>query len=404
MRFLFTHTLRLCCTLTALTVASVLHSQTANDTSVATLQTAFRKYATLDSVVGGSLLVIRNGAAVLHDNVGMGDRALKEPITDATIFHWGSITKTLTAVAIMQLRDRGKLSLDDKITRYIPELRQLHNPFGSTDDITLRMLLSHTAGTRDGTWPYGDGNPWEPFEPTKWEQLVAMMPYQQVLFKPGARYAYSNPAFVYLARVIEQITGDPWIHYVQKNIWTPLGLTQSYVNGTPYHLASDRSNNYYVRRDSATKSIAVTANGRDFDPGITIPNGGWNAPLGDLMKYVAFLTNASNSDAKLQRTYDTLLSRKSLEEMWTAVLPLNAAAPKDGSIGLSFFLYSFGNERVIGHTGTQAGFRSFLYFSPRTKRAVVSVYNTSSQAQLAGAGQALRDMTQAVFRYLEKSP
>ncbi|MBC8087351.1 MAG: beta-lactamase family protein [Phycisphaerae bacterium] len=249
-----------------------------------------------------------------------------------------------------------------------------------------------------------DGKPWEPFEPTKWEQLVAMMPYQQVLFKPGSRYGYSNPAFVYLARVIEQITGDPWVHYVQKNIWTPLELTRSDVNGTPYYLASDRSNNYYVRRDTAMKSISVTANGRDFDPGITIPNGGWNAPLGDLMKYVAFLTNASNVDAKLQRTFDTVLSRKSLDEMWTAVLPLNAAAPNDGSIGLSFFLYKFGNERVIGHTGSQAGFRSYLYFNPRSRRAVISVYNTTSQAQLPGAGQALRDLTQSVFRYLEKSP
>lgn len=397
------NTLRLVCTVSALVLAPLASGQTASDTSVATLQASFRKYASSDSVVGASLLVMQNGAPVVHDNFGLGDRALKEAITNNTIFHWGSITKTLTAIAIMQLRDRGKLSLDDKITRYIPELRQLHNPFGSTDDITLRMLMSHTAGTRDGTWPYGDGKPWEPFEPTRWEQLVAMMPYQQVLFKPGSKYGYSNPAFVYLARVIEQVTGDPWIHYIQKNIWTPLELTRSYVNATPYHLAGDRSNNYSVRRDSATRALMVSANGRDFDPGITIPNGGWNAPLGDLMKYVAFLTNASNGNPNLQRTYDTVLSRKSLEEMWTAILPLNAAAPKDGSIGLSFFLYKFGSERVIGHTGTQAGFRSFLYFNPRSRRAVISVYNTSSQTQLPGAAQALRDLNQSVFRYLEQS-
>ncbi len=397
-------TLCLACASATLVWASVAGGQASSDTSVATLQAAFRKYAAADSVVGASLLVMRNGAPVVHDNLGLGDRALKEPITNASIFHWGSITKTLTAIAIMQLRDRGKLRLDDKITRYIPELRQLHNPFGSTDDMTLRMLLSHTAGTRAGTWPYGDGKPWEPFEPTRWEQLVAMMPYQEVLFKPGSKYSYSNPAFVYLARVVEQITGDPWIHYVQKNIWTPLELTRSYVNGTPYHLAGDRSNNYYVRRDTTTKSITVTANGRDFDPGITIPNGGWNAPLGDLMKYVAFLTSATNGDAKLQRTYDTVLSRKSLEEMWTAVAGLNAAAPNDGAMGLSFFLYNFGSEQIIGHTGSQAGFRSYLYFNPRSKRAVISVYNTTSQATLPGAAPALREMTQRVFRYLEKSP
>jgi CubicO group peptidase (beta-lactamase class C family) len=406
MKYSIGHTLRLSAVLGAsiLVGTSGTYAQAANSVTVDSLQASFRKYVAADSIVGASLLVVRNGAAVLHDNVGMGDRALNQPITDASIFHWGSITKTLTAIAIMQLRDRGKLSLDDKITHYIPELRQIHNPFGSMDDITLRMLMSHTAGTRDGTWPYGDGKPWEPFEPTKWEQLVAMMPYQQVLFKSGSKFGYSNPAFVYLARVIEQITGDPWIHYVQKNIWTPLGLTRSYVNETPYHLAADRSNNYYMRRDSVSKVLRANANGRDFDPGITIPNGGWNAPLGDLMTYVAFLTNASNGDPKLQRTYDTILSRKSLEEMWTAVAPLNAAAPREGSIGLSFFLYNFGNARVIGHTGSQAGFRSFLYFNPRSKEAVIAVYNTTTQAPSPEAIQAQRDLTQRVYKYLEKSP
>ncbi len=375
------------------------------DTSWHTLQSAFRRYVTADSIVGASIASMRNGAIIARDNVGMGDRALREPVTDATIFHWGSITKTLTAIAIMQLRDRGKLSLDDHITTYLPELRQIHDAFGSMDDITLRMLLSHSAGTRNGTWPYGDDNSqWQPFEPTKWEQLVAMMPYQQLLFKPGTQFGYSNPAFVYLARVIEQITGDPWIHYIQKNIWTPLGLTHSYVNTTPYHLAGDRSNNYYVQRDSTTRALSITANGRDFNPGITIPNGGWNAPLTDLMTYAAFLTNAAHDDPKLQHMYDLILSRTSLNEMWSQVVPLDALHPANGSMGLSFFLYTVGSERIIGHTGSQAGFRSFLYFNPRTARAVVAVYNTSSFASLPGAAMAERALNDAVKQYLAKSP
>ena len=374
------------------------------DTSWLTLQAAFRHYVAADSVVGASVLVMRDGAVLRRDNIGMGDRARAEPVADATIYHWGSITKTLTAVAIMQLRDRGKLTLDDKITRYIPELRQVHDRFGSMDDITLRMLLSHSSGLRNGTWPWTEGNDWEPFEPTRWEQLVSMMPYQQLLFAPGSQFGYSNPAFIYLARVIEQITGDPWIHYVQKNIWTPLGMTQSYVNATPYHLERDRSNNYYVRRDSASGALSVTANGRDFDPGITIPNGGWNAPLSDLATWAAFLTDATGGDARKRRLYDTILSRKSLDEMWTAVVPLSASNPLPGSMGLSFFLYQRGTERIVGHTGSQAAFRAFLYFNPRTRRAVIAAYNTSSLTELAGAKAAQQQLNDAVFRYLEKSP
>ncbi len=88
--------------------------------------------------------------------------------------------RALTAISIMQLRDRGKLSLDDKIVRWVPELRAMHDPYGMMDSITIRMLLSHTAGFQNPTWPYGNDQPWEPFEPTTWNQLVAMMPYQEL--------------------------------------------------------------------------------------------------------------------------------------------------------------------------------------------------------------------------------
>lgn len=387
----------------ALVVAAPAASAQA-DTSWLTLQAAFRQYTAADSVVGASILTMRDGAVVRRENLGMGDRARGEPVTDATIFHWGSITKTLTAIAIMQLRDRGKLTLDDKITRYLPELRALHNPFGSMDDITLRMLMSHSSGLQNGTWPYTKGNEWEPFEPTTWNQLVAMMPYQTLLFAPGSQYGYSNPAFIYLARVIEQVTGDPWIHYIQKNIWTPLGLTHSYVNATPYHLERDRSNNYYVRLDSVSRALTITANGREFDPGITIPNGGWNAPLTDLATYTAFLTNATGGDANRQRLYDTILSRQSFDEMWRSVVPLSATGATEGSMGLSFFLYTRGSERIVGHTGSQAAFRAFLYFNPRTRRAVIAAYNTTSLTELPGAKNAQRQLNDVVFRYLEKSP
>src|SRR5882724_1865816 len=198
---------------------------------------AFDAYTRGDSIVGASVLVLKDGRVLARHEYGSGDRALGQRTDSNTIYHYASITKTLTAIAIMQLRDRHRLSLDDRVTSYIPELRQLHDPFGAMDAITIRMLLSHTAGFQDPTWPYRAGKPWEPFEPTRWEQLVAMMPYQEIAFPPGSRFSYSNPAFIYLARVIEAVTGDPYPTYIQKNIWTPLGLTRSYFGATPYHLA-----------------------------------------------------------------------------------------------------------------------------------------------------------------------
>ena len=336
---------------------------------------AFDSYAMADSVVGASALVMENGRVTSHHERGLADRARREPVDERTIYHWASITKTLTAIAIMQLRDRGRLTLDDKVTSYVPELRQMHNPFGSMDAVTIRMLLSHTAGFQNPTWPYKAGKSWEPFEPTRWEQLVSMMPYQEIQFRPGSQYSYSNPAFIYLARIIEQLTGDPYEVYVQKNIWTPLSMTQSYFGATPYHLSRWRSNNYTLRGDSSGAET-VGANGREFDPGITIPNGGWNAPLGDLVRYLGFLTHATQGDTATTRLYDTVLKHSSLEEMWKPVMRLPPPGEPGSAVGLSFFLSPQG---MVEHSGYQAGFRSFIVLNPRTSKALIYALNTDNE-------------------------
>src|SRR5438046_3991399 len=198
---------------------------------------AFDAYATGDSVVGASVLGLRDGRVLAHHEYGFADGALGRRVDERTSFHWGSITKTLTAVAVMQLRDRKRVSLDERVTQYIPELRQVHDPFGSMDDVTIRMLLSHSAGFQNPTWPYKAGKSWEPFEPTRWEQLVAMMPYQEVAFAPGSRYSYSTPGSIDLARMLEQLTGDPYQSYASKNMWPPPGIPPSYCGATPTHLS-----------------------------------------------------------------------------------------------------------------------------------------------------------------------
>jgi len=357
-----------------------------------------------DRIVGASVLLVQDGRVQAHHEHGLADREKATQVNEHTIFHYGSITKTLTAIAIMQLRDRRKLSLDDQVTRYIPELRLVHNPYGSMDNVTIRMLLSHSAGFQNPTWPYKQGKPWEPFEPTTWNQLVAMMPYQEVLFQPGSRFSYSNPGFIYLARIIEQLSGDSWETYVQKNIFAPLGLTHSYFGVTPYYLEADRSHNYTRARDAAGKET-VADNGADFDPGITIPNGGWNAPLGDLAIYLAFITNATHGDAATQQRYDTVLKRSSLEEMWRPLYPVpparNAPAGQTESMGLSFFGLPRGRATLIGHTGSQAGFLAFMYLNPANGKAVVAAFNTSSDLPPGNETSAVDTIREAAFKMIE---
>src|SRR5215831_9971446 len=336
-------------------------------------QAAFDKYVHDDSIVGAAYVLVKDGRESEWHSVGMADREGNQPVDRNTIFHWGSITKTLTAVAVMQLRDQHKISLDDSITKYVPELNRIHSDYGPVSQITLRQLLSHTSGFQGPTWPYRDDTkPWQPFEPTEWAQLVAMMPYQELAFKPGSKYSYSNPAFIYLARVIEKVWGLPYQTYIQQNIFTPLGMTHSYFNLTPAALAKDRSNNYSIFVDASGKET-VKANGREFDTGITTPNGGLNAPLGDLVRWVAFLTGKNSPAAR------PILARATLEEMWRPVVPMNQSAERPESMGLSFFLSPRGAETFIGHGGSQAGFRAWLEFNPRTGAAIISAFNTAHE-------------------------
>jgi CubicO group peptidase (beta-lactamase class C family) len=326
----------------------------------------FDAFAQTARIVGGSAVLVRDGRIVARHHYGFADRAGGRRAGDSTIYHWASVTKTLTAIAVLQLRDRGLLQLDDSITRWVPELRAVHGPAGAVDRITLRMLLSHSSGFQSPTWPWGGGEPWEPFEPTEWSQLVAMMPYQQLEFPPGSRYGYSNPGYIYLARVVEKLTADPWAVYVQKNIWTPLGMDRSYVGATPYHLAAQRSHGYRVAGDS------VVDLGADFNPGITIPNSGWNAPVADVARYLAFLTAAVPDS--------TVLARRTLTEMWAPSVRTGAALPEFAAVGLGFFSLEHEGRRIVGHTGDQAGYRSYVYFDPAASTGVILVFNTNNDA------------------------
>src|ERR1700743_1492811 len=105
-------------------------------------------------IVGGSFALIHASSPATEFFFGEARTATHRPIDAHTAYNWASITKTMTAIAILQLRDRGLLSLEDPAVRYVPELRQVHDAYGSIDDITIRHLLTHSAGFRNPTWPW----------------------------------------------------------------------------------------------------------------------------------------------------------------------------------------------------------------------------------------------------------
>ncbi len=326
-------------------------------------------------IVGSSIVLIHDGQTAFSGHFGLADKEGGRPAGDRTIYHWASITKTLTGIAIMQLRDRGLLKLDDPVTRYIPELHQVHDPFGPMEAITLKHLMTHSSGFRGATWPWKD-KPWQPWEPPRWEHLAAMLPYTEIEFVPGSRWSYSNPGIVFLGRIIELLTGDDFEVYVDKNILKPLEMHESYFDTTPAHLLKDRAHSYYV------KGGEVTAAPFDVDTGVTVSNGGLNAPIVDFAKYLNFLMG----DPKKQALYDVILKRSSLEEMFQPVLRIAPAgestspdAPGDERQGLLFFLEDHFGARYVCHSGGQNAFATHFYYLPESRTAYAVAFNTYAE-------------------------
>jgi CubicO group peptidase (beta-lactamase class C family) len=316
-----------------------------------------------NNIVGSSMIFVADGQIIGQSFNGMADLDNHRPVNENTIYHWASITKTFTAIAIMQLRDQDLLDLEDPIVNYIPELRQVYNAYGDIEKITLHHLMTHTSGFRNPTWPWGGDKKWHPHEPREWSQLVAMFPYTEILFEPGSQHSYSNPGIIFLGRVIEIVSGDDYEVYMDKNVFKPLKMYKTYYDKTPYHLLPFRSNNYYLRGDT------LISNGLDFDTGITVSNGGMNAPLGDMVKYLSFLLGTEGDNYPI-------LERESLKEMWETQFIIDIQNELKLSRGLSFLILENDNLRIIGHTGGQKGFISFFYIHPESKTGAIVVFNT----------------------------
>ena len=120
--------------------------------------------------------------------------------------------------------------------------------------------------------------------------------------------------------------------------------------------------------------MAPRAGGPEFDPGVTIPNGGWNGPVDDVATWIAFLTGRPGGRA----APPDLIARATLAEMWTPVVPVGRDGAVTESMGLGFFLFDVNGHHLVGHTGDQGGFRSFMAFDPSSGEGVIGVVNTSN--------------------------
>ena len=335
------------------------------------IQAAHAKALHQEDVVGATFSLASDGALLARFDIGYADREQEIKVNEQTIFHWASVTKTFTSIAIMQLVERGLLSLDAVVIDYLPEISAVHNPFGPMDGITVRHLLSHSAGLRSPSWPWNDEPDWQPYEPRHWSQLVAMMPYTEILFEPGTRFGYSNLGIIFLGQIIERVSGDDIEVYIDKNILKPLGMYRSYFDRTPWHLITHKTLGYF-REESGIRSV-----GREFDTGITAANGGLNAPASDMMKFANFLAGA------LERP--SVLKPETLALMYQPLHPVSSDEDREVSVGLGFFVADHRTAdgevivRWVGHSGYQLTHRSSLMVNPADRQVFVAAANTVSR-------------------------
>lgn len=187
---------------------------------------------------GATALVARNGQIIYHKAIGMANLELNVPMQTGHVFRIGSITKQFTAVAVLQLMEQGKLSLQDDITRFIPDY-PTHGYH-----ITIEHLLTHTSGIASYT-----------SEPDYMKQMSMEVSPKEMIdrfknlpmnFAPGTQWRYSNSGYFLLGYIIEVITGKPYSAYVEENFFKPLGMTNSYY-GDNADIIKNRVSGYSIR-------------------------------------------------------------------------------------------------------------------------------------------------------------
>jgi CubicO group peptidase (beta-lactamase class C family) len=309
---------------------------------------------------GMSVAIVENQEVIFARAYGLADLEKKVKTTPSTIYSICSISKLFTSVAIMQLRDAGKLRLDDEVSEHLPWFN-LKQQYPDSGPITIRSILTHSSGLpRESDYPY-----WSKPDfhfPTR-EQLKEKLGQQKTLYPPSTYFQYSNLGIALLGEIVAQISGMSYDDYVNEKILKPLDMkdTRPYL---PKEL---------WRGQLATGYSSLTRNGtREMLPffqteGIK-PAAGFSSTVLDLAKF------ASWQFRLLEKGGEEILKAPTLREMHR----VHWMDPDwKTSWGLGFAVYQMDGRTIVGHGGSCPGYRSTLMIDPGKKQAFVLMINAS---------------------------
>lgn len=294
----------------------------------------------------GAILIARDGKVLMSKGYGLASRELNVPNTPQMKFRIGSLTKQFTAMAVMILQERGKLSVRDSVCKYVPDCPQ------GWAEITVHHLLTHTSGIQD-LLSFPDFRQTMAL-PSPVAQTVERFKNKPLDFKPGTKFKYSNSGYVLLGYIIERVSGQSYEAYLQENIFEPLKMSNSGNDHNDLIIKNRAAG--YVKRDGAI------INAPYIDMSIPTGGGSLYSTVEDLFLWDQGLYT------------EKLVTKKSLAAMFT---PYTTADWGDGAAYGWFIGKDKSNHEYMGFLGGINGFAAHIMRYPKEKALVVVLSNFS---------------------------
>lgn len=311
-----------------------------------------------------SAAAVRDGELVWSEAVGLADVERGEAATPDHQYRIASITKTVTAVGVMRLRDEGRLSLDDRLELHVP---------GAARELTIRGLLSHLSGLQREV----PGNVWETLEMPTREELLPRLAEAERPLAPGAYWHYSNLAYALLGEVVARVSGEPAERYLDEHVLGPAGMTRTTWTATPPAAVG-----YLVHPYSEVARREPVIEGRAVAPAAEL----WStAP--DLCRWAAFVVDPDPA----------VLSPETVREMSAFQSMVDLTKWRLG-YGLGFALYRDGDDVYVGHDGAHAGFLAHVSALPSKRTGAAVLTNEGAGVTIPALGIALSSAVAAAFR------
>jgi serine beta-lactamase-like protein LACTB len=358
------------CVLCLLSVTTNAQEHKLPAEQLTSIESAVSKFMATTHVPGVAVAVVENGVYEWAEGFGMADVENNVPVSEHTLFRLGSISKPITAIAAMELWERGKLDLDVPVQKYCPSFPQKSQP------ITTRELLGHLAGIRHyksdsqddpeiGNTHHFDNPIGAGLDFFKDDPLVS---------PPGTHFHYSTQGYTVVGCAIEGASGTKYVDFVLKNVIVPADMRSTQTDDRfaiiPYRTR------FYQKTESGTVTNA------DFlDSSYKIPGGGWLSSAEDMARFEVAILN------------DTLLRRATRDLMWT---PLKPSDGSEDTYGLGWGVSSADGFLEFGHTGGQQGTSTAFFVAPASRTGVVVLTNMEG----VGAGDLAREILKIVVARL----